>query len=301
MKSLDRITKMELIKIPSFSMDNFQTEIYNNLYLEFFFQNCRVLIDTNYEYFTTGEASTEEIASLETILNLRKDQLVKLRQFLLYNLSQYSALLETNSYYISQNGHLLIARFVPVEGNEQLFEVKLYTITPSDLPENYKDKIYIGRDIISMNTFRREHLGLKNIRSAIIDQFIKLKSRMKEYVPGQDFEMIESEYLMELEELIGEFAELSDEILKNFPVEISSEILETQALTKINTLFRDIKHMLIEMEESLREMEKNLFEMNHSRAVRYATKFKKDIQNDINYILIKINGRISDSINKIHL
>ena len=301
MKSLDRITKMELIKIPSFSMDNFQTEIYNNLYLEFFFQNCRVLIDTNYEYFTTGEALTEEIASLETILNLRKDQLVKLRQFLIDNLSLYSALLETNSYYISQNGHLLIARFVPVEDNENLFEVKLYTITPSDLPDNYKDKIYLGRDIIAMNTFRREHLGLKNIRSAIIDQFMKLKNRMKEYVPGQDFDTIESEYLKELEELIGEFAELSDEILKNFPVEISSEILENQALTKINTLFRDIKHMLIEMEESLREMEKNLFEMNHSRAVRYATKFKKDIQNDINYILIKINGRISDSINKIHL
>ena len=282
-------------------MDNFQSEIYNNLYLEFFFQNCRVLIDTNYEYFTTGDALSEEIASLETILNLRKEQLVKLRQFLLYNLSQYSALLETNSYYISQNGHLLIARFVPVEENENLFEVKLYTISPSDLPENYKDKIYLGRDIISFRTFRREHLGLKNIRSAIIDQFMKLKIRLKDLVPGQDYEEIQSEYLQELEELIGEFAETSDEVLKNFPVEISSEILEPAALTRANTIFREIKHLLIEMEESARELEKYLFEMSHSKAVRYVTKYKKDIQNDINYILIKINGRISDSINNIRL
>ncbi|MDH5656435.1 MAG: hypothetical protein OEZ34_11035 [Spirochaetia bacterium] len=301
MKSLDKITKMDFIKIPSFSMDNFQTEIYNNLYLEFFFQNCRVLIDTNYDYVTTGEALAEEIASLEAILNLRKEALVKLRHFLIYNLSQYSALLETNSYYISQNGHLLIARFVPVEEDNQYYEVKLYTIPSSDLPGNYKDKIYIGRDIISMKTFRREHLGLKHMRNAIIDQFIKLKGRMKEFIPGQDFDEMQTEYLNEMEELVGEFAELSDSILKNFPVEISSETLEAEALTRANTIFREIKHMLIEMEESAREMEKNLFEMSHSRAVRYVTKFKKDIQNDINYILIKVNGRISDSINNIHL
>ena len=38
-----------------------------------------------------------------------------------------------------------------------------------------------------------------------------------------------------------------------------------------------------------------------SHAARYVTKMRKDLTNDINYIMVKVNGRISDSINAIRL
>ncbi|HQI21015.1 MAG TPA: hypothetical protein PLW55_16815, partial [Leptospiraceae bacterium] len=108
------------------------------------------------------------------------------------------------------------------------------------------------------------------------------------------------EFLSEVEELIGEFAEASNRIMEKFPVEINTRTLERESLVQANAQFRNLKHILMEIEESLREMEQNLFEKDSPRAVRYVTKFKKDVVNDINTIMFKINGRISDAVNGIH-
>ena len=58
--------------------------------------------------------------------------------------------------------------------------------------------------------------------------------------------------------------------------------------------------VLIEMDGVLSEMEQELFEQAKD-AARYVTKLRKDVTNDINYIMMKVNGRISDSINAIRL
>jgi hypothetical protein len=47
-------------------------------------------------------------------------------------------------------------------------------------------------------------------------------------------------------------------------------------------------------------MEQRLFEQAKT-AARYVTKLRKDVTNDINYIMMKVNGRISDTINAIRL
>jgi hypothetical protein len=190
---------------------------------------------------------------------------------------------------------------VGVPDHPDVFEVKLYTLAVNDMPDNYRDKIYLGRDFLSMKGLRREHLGLKNIRNSSIDQFLKLRARLKKYIPAEMHTEINSEYLQEIEELIGEFAEEANHIIAEFPAEISTHDLEQEALIRVNSRFRELKHILIEIEESAREMEERLFDEDHSHAVRYVTKFKKDVTNNINYILFKINGRISDSLNKIHL
>jgi hypothetical protein len=57
----------------------------------------------------------------------------------------------------------------------------------------------------------------------------------------------------------------------------------------------------MDIEETTKEMEDKLFQLNLLKASKYVIKFKKDIINYIHYILIKINGRISDSVNKIHI
>ncbi|HMX56667.1 MAG TPA: hypothetical protein PKE49_09110 [Leptospiraceae bacterium] len=300
MENFDKIGQTEMMKVPHFHLDEFQTRVLNNLHLEFFLKKCRFIITPDYRYLLTGEADEKETGILDYKIPEKREALEKLKLLLIYDLSLYSALLETNSYYIASNGHLLICRFNTVKDHPEAFELKLYTISRDDLPENYKDKIYLGRDYISIKNLRKEHFGLRYMRNSLIEQLMHLRARMMELLPEETREDLEEEFLSEVEELIGEFAEASNRIMEKFPVEINTRTLERESLVQANAQFRNLKHILMEIEESLREMEQNLFEKDSPRAVRYVTKFKKDVVNDINTIMFKINGRISDAVNGIH-
>jgi hypothetical protein len=61
-----------------------------------------------------------------------------------------------------------------------------------------------------------------------------------------------------------------------------------------------MKHVLSDAEIVVRGMEEGMLEMG-SDAARYVTKLRKDLTNDVNYIMLKVNGRISDSVNGIHI
>ena len=65
----------------------------------------------------------------------------------------------------------------------------------------------------------------------------------------------------------------------------------------VNHLFRDAKHLLIDMDETLRELEEALIKGPTAHAARYVTMLRKDVENDVNYIMLKVNGRITDSVN----
>ena len=78
----------------------------------------------------------------------RQELIGQLKRYLMYGLTLYSALLETNSYHIAVNDHLVIARFV---GMQDAFDVKLYTLRQEDLPARYEDKIYLGRDVLRLD------------------------------------------------------------------------------------------------------------------------------------------------------
>lgn len=301
MESLRKIAGMDLIKVPKIHLDGFQQEIRKNIYLEFFFKKCRVLITPDYEYLATGETTTEEETALEIILQEKRGLMDKFKDYLIYDLCYYSALLETNSYYITLNRNLLIARLVSIEDDPTSFIVKLYTIARGDLPDNYGDKIYLGRDRISLKTTHRDHFALKYIRNSLIEQFLKLKERMKSNLPDFEYSEMEKEYLSEMEETISDFAEIATEIQERFPVEISSKTMEEEGMILANMQFRNLKHILIELDDSVREIQTRLFEMNYAHAARYVTKFSKDVTNDINFVMFKVNGRISDAINRIHV
>src|SRR6185295_1260275 len=122
MKSLQTIVAQAPLSIPPFRMDSFQQEILDNLHLEFFFNKCRFLITPSYGYLVTGEATPEEERALQMVLEERQTQLEKLKEYLLYSLALYSALLETNSYYIELNGHLVIARFIQLPAEADQYE-----------------------------------------------------------------------------------------------------------------------------------------------------------------------------------
>ena len=254
MQSLNNILRETSLDVPEVHLDHFQGRVLEELYLEFFFARCRVLITPSYQHITTGIADPEEIAQLESILAQQQDLIGQLKRYLMYGLTLYSALLEANSYHIAVNDHLLIARFV---GLRDAFEVKLYTLRPDDLPTRYADKIYLGRDVLRLDRLDRDHFGLGDIRRVLHEQTEKLRRRLEEHAPDGLRAQLERDYLGDLRELV-----------------------EADAL--------------------LGEMEKALFE-DAPRAARYVTKLRKDVSNSEIYILLKVNGRITDAVNGIRL
>ena len=110
MERLKKISEMEMIRIPRFTPDYFQEQIMLNLHLEFFFEKSRVLVTPDFDILTTGETTPRELDEFAALLESRRDKIVNLKEYLIYQLAIYSSLLESNSYYISLNNHLIIYR-----------------------------------------------------------------------------------------------------------------------------------------------------------------------------------------------
>ncbi len=301
MENLKKIINLKYRPLSSFQPDIFQRGIKDNLYLEFFLSTCRVLIRPNMSILTTETPLAKEEKNFRKLVAENHKQIEQLKEYLIFQLSLYSSLLETNSYYITLNKHLVICRFVSIYDHPRDFELKLYTIPDEELPQNYKDKIYIGRDFISLEKKDRDHFGLKHIKNSLFEQLEKLKLRYKKFLDPKQLTEIQKEYLDEIAELLIDFATGASKVLDVYPAEINSQTMKRDKLMEVNYLFRQLKHILIDLEGSAREMESNLFKGKHHRAVRYATKFCKDLTNYMNYITFKINGRISDSLNGIHI
>ena len=104
----------------------------------------------------------------------------------------------------------------------------------------------------------------------------------------------------DLEGLVDEFAQKADAVLRTYPAEISSRALRPETLLEVNRDFREIKHILSDAEILVREMEEGMLAAG-AHAARYVTKLRKDLTNDVNYIMVKVNGRISDAVNGIHV
>ena len=67
-------------------------------------------------------------------------------------------------------------------------------------------------------------------------------------------------------------------------------------LIDINAQYRTINHYMIELRDEVAEFE-NLLRFNKEMDfVRYVTKYKKDLANDISYFNIKINGCLQAKI-----
>jgi len=297
MQSLNNILRETSLDVPEVHLDHFQGRVLEELYLEFFFARCRVLITPSYRHITTGIADPEEIAQLESILAQQQDLIGQLKRYLMYGLTLYSALLEANSYHIAVNDHLLIARFV---GLRDAFEVKLYTLRPDDLPTRYMDKIYLGRDVLRLDRLDRDHFGLGDIRRVLHEQIEKLRRRLEEHAPDGLRAQLERDYLGDLRELVEDFSKDANQVMKDFPPVFPGDEWDGRTLLELNRRFRELKHRLVEADALLGEMEKALFE-DAPRAARYVTKLRKDVSNSEIYILLKVNGRITDAVNGIRL
>jgi hypothetical protein len=297
MQSLNNIVNEASLDVPDYHLDHFQSRVLEELHLEFFFAHCRFLITPACRYITTGKADPQEIAQLEGILAQRQELIDELKRYLMYGLTLYSALLETNSYNIAVNDHLVIARFV---GLRDAFEVKLYTLRAEDLPARYEDKIYLGRDVLRLGRLDRDHFGLRDMRHMLREQTTKLRRRLEEHAPERVRKTLERDFLADLQELVEDFSKVAGEILKDYPPAFPGDELDWRTLLEMNRRFRELKHRLMEADGMLQDMEKALYK-KAPHATRYVTKFRKDVTNDVNYIMLKVNGRITDAVNGIRL
>jgi hypothetical protein len=297
-QTLAKLVDQAPIVVPELALDDFQKRVREGLHLEFFLARGRLILTPHLAPLTTAEASAEELERLETILDEKQDELEQLKLHLLYDLSMYSALLETNSYHVAVNDHRVIARFLPYE--PRAFEVKLYTQPPGDPVERYGDRIYLGRDRLPLDSSERPHLGLGYLRRSFPEQVDKLTARVARHAAPEQVALFEREFQGDLAELCADFRTRADAVLGGFPAVVSSATLAPERLLELNRAFREIKHVLAEAESVVRELEERLLAAR-SDAARYATKLRKDLTNDLNFIMMKVNGRISDAVNGIRI
>lgn len=301
MRSLEQIVALKKLPEINFQPDFFQKSIEKNLHLEFFFSQTRALIYPDFKVLPVGPVALEEEEKFVKIVNGAKERLRELKMQVIYQLSLYSSLLETNSYYICLNNYLVICRFVPIAPGNTEYEIKLYTSSPADLPGDYKEKLFLGRDLLSLKSIPRDYLGLQNILSFLSDQVEKLERRCKDILPEDEFSEIRQEYLKEIEELFADLCAEVEDLIENFPPRINQYKLAFKQILEYNRRFREIKHILIDIQITAQELERVLFSSKEQKAVRYVTKFHKDVTNYINYITFKVNGRISDALNGFHV
>jgi len=296
MQTLSALVDREAFEVPGFALDHFQRKVREGLHLEFFLARGRLILTPHLAPLTTSEASPVEGETVRAILNEKQDRLEQLKLYLLYNLSLYSALLETNSHHIAVNENRVISRFLPYEPG--VCEVKVYTQAPGNPVERYGDRIYLGRDCLPLDSPRRPHLGLGYLRRSLPEQVAKLKARLARHATAAERALLGEQAIADLEELAEEFCQKADRLIQAYPPEISSAVLAPDTLLEVNRDFRELKHVLSDAEVVVREMEERLLATS-SEAARYVTKLRKDLANDVNYILMKVNGRISDAVNGI--
>jgi hypothetical protein len=297
MKTLAVLVEREAFVVPEFALDTFQQQVLESLHLEFFLARGRLILTPHLAPLTTAEATADEEEQVRVVLEDKQDLLEQLKRHLLYDLSMYSALLETNSYHIALNEHRVICRFLPYGAGT--CEVKLYTQPPGDPVERYGDRIYLGRDGLHLDGPRRPHLGLGYLRRSLPEQVTRLTTRLDKHAAARERAVYEREFREDLAELVADFTERADHVLRTYPPEISTA-LPPRVLLAVSQQFREMKHVLAEAEAVARELEERLLAAG-SDAARYVTKLRKDLANDVNFIMLKVNGRISDAVNGIHI
>jgi hypothetical protein len=298
MKTLSDLVERESFETPAFALDHFQKRIREGLHLEFFLAHGRLILTPHLSPLTTGGPTPEEEERLGGILEARQGLLEQLKLYLLHNLSLYSALLEANSYFIAVNDYRVISRFLGYRPG--MCEVKLYTQPPGDPVERYGDRIYLGRDCLPLDSPRLPHLGLGYLRRSLPEQVSKLAERMERHATVSERAEFDRDFRGDLEEAIEAFAAQADHVLAAYPADLSSRTLGPGVLMAVNRDFREIKHALQDAEMLVRELEERMLKAG-SDAARYVTKLRQDLTNDVTYILLKVNGRISDAVNGIRL
>jgi len=291
MNEVEELLKIDLKDLPPIHpvvLDDLHQKVLKNLYLELGSGPVLHLLTPSYSRpnSAANPAVMELVTKKEPLLDYLKEMLVQ-------NLAVYSVLVQVNSYFIEQNGFLLLARIGERDSGGRRYEVKYYTHSPVELLSHYEDKIYIGRDFVDLYNFRRKYFGVRELIASLKAQSEKLIDRAADKLKKP---LEYKSFFQEIRESVGEINSESLAILESLPPFLDPAKVGEADLIEINAQYRAIAHYLIELNDEVGEFENLLRFKMEIGFVRYVTKFKKDLTNLINLFNIKINGALSAKI-----
>lgn len=274
LEALKEIKDKPLKNYPKIVYSNLYKKTLENFHFEFGLDEGNYLFSPFYTQLI-GEKHRELeefIASNEVFLDSLKD-------FILNSLYVYSALVEENSYYLLNPHGVLIARLI--HKRELRFEVKFYSHYEDELMDNYKDKIYIGRDFINLKKFERKYLGLKKYFLSLIEQNDKIQERAVQKL--RYFEDYKKNYLDEINYLIQEAVTDSMERIKLFRETKLADIPKIKTMDALDNILY-LSNLMTELRDFTQEFESKLRQRDETDFVKYLTKFSKDLIDGIRYL-----------------
>lgn len=277
------------------ALDNYPKITYSNLYrhaLEQFYFEFEIKGEKHLFSPLYTQIRGPEQAELSDFVKQNGVFFDSFKRFVLNSLYVYSALIEENSYYLTNPQSVLIARVS--HKKDVRFEIKFYTHFQEELFTAYDDKIYIGRDFVNMMKFSRKYLGLKKYFRSLSEQNEKIQERAKHML--RYYKEYERPYMNEITYLTREtvsdaferLALINFETVFDVPKAGLQDTLDTVHL--LANLMLEIHDFITEFEQKLRLGEEHLF-------IKYLTKFFKDIEDGVRYLKklsVLLHHRISN-------
>ena len=279
-----------LADFPNINHANLFARIRANFHFEFIVKGDKLLFSPFYSLLRGGPAK-----ELEHFVAGNEEFLDSLKEFILNSLFIYSSVIDENSYYLSNEKDVFIARLLYRQ--DAKFEVKFYAHYLDELLSAYEDKIYIGRDFIDLKKFDRDHFGLEDLFISILDQDVKIQERARHKL--RYYDNYKKQYLDEISYMAKEASSEACERIKLFPKGDIKHIPTVTLIEIIDNLLY-IQNLMIELRDFTEEFETILRAREETGFVRYLTKFHKDMVNDIKY-LSKLFYLISLKVSKISL
>ncbi|MCK4888394.1 MAG: hypothetical protein KAS21_07820 [Candidatus Aminicenantes bacterium] len=271
---LNGFEKEKFSPVPGIVYSSLYKKVRNNFYYEFEDESEQFLFSPHYVPLRgrMGKKMKEFIESNEILLNEIKD-------FILNSLFVYSALIDENSYYLSNSQSIFIARLI--HKRNLRFEVKFYAHYQDELENSYKDKIYIGRDFINLYKFERKYLGLKKYYKSLEEQNEKIQERAKHKL--RYYDDYKKNFMDEIDYLVNDVVNESMGRIQFFQETKMSDIPSGDLLAVLDHILY-LLNLMIELRDFSEEFENKLRLREENDFVKYLTKFSKDLIDGIRYL-----------------
>jgi len=285
---LTNLTTGGLPSIPHLSYDDLQTRVRGNIYLELPQSDGSNCIITPSMSCLRRENSEERI---DVLLKENSSVLEYLKDRLMYSLIVETAVLESASYFLEQNGYLLLARLKYFKALEKVLEIKLYTAPKKDLTAHYSDKIYIGRCFLNLEAPELKFNGLNLYVLSLLDQYDVVLEKANGRLNNP--EKYQQTYFVEIHELVREVVGEVIKVLDSVPSSFDPTKWNKKEAIRIKSVYRGIKHLMLELADEVSEFENILRFNREDRYARYITKYRKDIKNIINSLNFNVLARLT--------
>lgn len=284
---LNEFREKKLAAYPEITYSNLYKRVLDHIHFEFELEGDKSLFSPYYVLLLGNKhpGLMDFVSNCEPFLD-------SLKKYILNSLFVYSALIDENSYYLSNPHSIFIARMI--HKKEARFEVKFYTHYEEELLSNYKDKIYIGRDFLNLRKFDRKYLGLKKYFRSLIEQNEKVQERAKQKL--RYFKDYEAPYMNEINYLTEETVADAMERIKLFEETKLADISKSRLPDVLDNILY-LANLMIELRDLTQEFENKLRLSGESDFAKYLTKFLKDITDGIRFlrkVSCQMHMRISD-------